>query len=319
MGQIVARLSAWADGAAADAHWATRRHIKNLRGTRRRVRWRRIVSTACCVTCLMKPPQHPMSCGHAVCDDCVPRFGRRRCTQEYSYLLTICPLCGARVTDQHIVLKPPTAGLRILNIDGGGPRGVIPLEMMRKLQQTLGPGQRIQDYFDIAFGVSAGASDLPLPVEFIIADRSTGGLIVAALFGMRWDVAECMDRFRRSVTETLGNRPYGHLPLFSSVCDLIHSIRTGAVHSADSVALALQDCFGEQSRLFEPAGDGAPRSKFVITATTTRKASTIIFPNYNAEVDDAGRGDVVPTDDSSSAYRRFVRDRPQAEPRMWQV
>ena len=54
----------------------------------------------------------------------MPRFGRRRAAQEYSYLLTTCPLCGTRVVGQHIVLKPPTAGVRILNVDGGGPRGV---------------------------------------------------------------------------------------------------------------------------------------------------------------------------------------------------
>lgn len=136
---------------------------------------------------------------------------------------------------------------------------------------------------------------------------------------MRWDISDCIERFCRSVTETLRKRPYGHVPFLSWMCDLVHSLRTGAVHSAESVAFALQECFGRDSRLFEQAGDGAPRGKFVITATTTRNASTIIFPNYNADADSPRDGGNIRTDANSPTYHRFSRGRPEDEPRMWEL
>ena len=54
------------------------------------------------------------------------------------------------------MLKPPTAGVRILCIDGGGIRGVIPLEFLGLLQGDIGPECPIQDFFDMAFGTSSG-------------------------------------------------------------------------------------------------------------------------------------------------------------------
>jgi hypothetical protein len=35
-------------------------------------------------------------------------------------------------------------------------RGVIPLQFLRLLQAAIGRAGRLQDYFDIGFGVSAG-------------------------------------------------------------------------------------------------------------------------------------------------------------------
>ena len=55
-------------------------------------------------------------------------------------------------------LRPLTAGLRILSIDGGGTRGVIAIGIMDLLQSILGDVWRIQDLFDIAYSTSVGRS-----------------------------------------------------------------------------------------------------------------------------------------------------------------
>ncbi len=72
----------------------------------------------------------------------------------HQYHVQRCPLCGAGSLE--VTLKPPTAGVRVLTIDGGGVRGVVPLEFLRILQDTIGPECPVQDLFDLAFGTSSG-------------------------------------------------------------------------------------------------------------------------------------------------------------------
>jgi hypothetical protein len=52
-------------------------------------------------------------------------------------------------------LKPTTAGVRLIGIDGGGARGVTPLEFMGELQRLLGDCQ-LHDMIDLALGTSSG-------------------------------------------------------------------------------------------------------------------------------------------------------------------
>ena len=73
---------------------------------------------------------------------------------DYQYQIHTCPLCwkGKLI----IGLRPLTAGLRVLNIDGGGTGGVIVIGIMNLLQSILGTIWRIQDLFNVAYGTSVG-------------------------------------------------------------------------------------------------------------------------------------------------------------------
>jgi patatin-like phospholipase/acyl hydrolase len=51
---------------------------------------------------------------------------------------------------------PPTAGVGVLCIDGGGVRGVLPLKMMKRIQDRIGLSIPFQKYFKVAFGISSG-------------------------------------------------------------------------------------------------------------------------------------------------------------------
>jgi patatin-like phospholipase/acyl hydrolase len=59
---------------------------------------------------------------------------------------------------QELVVRvhPPTAGVGVLSIDGGGARGVLPLEFMRRIQDRIGLPMPLQKFFKVAFGVSSG-------------------------------------------------------------------------------------------------------------------------------------------------------------------
>lgn len=105
------------------------------------------------VSAVRRKPEQVFTCGHAICDVCVEIFGNAILEHEYCYIV-ICILCqnGNLVAK----LKPPTAGVRILSIDGGGVRGVIPLEFLSLLQDLVGTACPIQDLFDLAIGTSSG-------------------------------------------------------------------------------------------------------------------------------------------------------------------
>jgi hypothetical protein len=137
--------------------WALLLHKQKLAELWYRTDPKVLVSAEICVSCLTGPPQHVLGCGHTLCDLCVRRFGDTVAGEESCYFLEACAVCETRA-DLTIHLKPATAGIRMLNIDGGGVRGVVPLEFLTRLQRELGPTARIQDFFDMAFGTSAGTS-----------------------------------------------------------------------------------------------------------------------------------------------------------------
>ena len=116
--------------------------------------WASFQSNQTCLPCLRRKPEHGLSCGHSVCETCVRMFGRPVLGSEYTYELGSCPLCSSGWLTA--ALKPPTAGVRILSIDGGGIRGVVPLEFLGILQNAVGPDCLVRDLFDLAFGTSSG-------------------------------------------------------------------------------------------------------------------------------------------------------------------
>lgn len=113
-------------------------------------------SNRCCFYCFSCRPEHVLACGHAICDDCVRRFAYALPSREHSYLLVGCYYCPTNKHSLAVHLKPPTAGVRVLSVDGGGVRGIVPLQYLSLLQKKLGRGCRIQELFDVAIGTSAG-------------------------------------------------------------------------------------------------------------------------------------------------------------------
>ena len=108
-----------------------------------------------CLYCLQRNPQHVLECGHTLCDTCVSIFGEPVQGKEYRWKLNTCLLCLSRSHFQARLL-PPTCGARLISIDGGGSRGIIPLTYLDELQDTMGLSYPIQENFDFGIGTSSG-------------------------------------------------------------------------------------------------------------------------------------------------------------------
>ena len=116
--------------------------------------WGGLRSTTTCLSCICRPPEHMMPCGHSICDACVVLFGTASSSAEYHTDLTLCPICG-KCFQLTIRQLPPTKGPVILSLDGGGVRGIVQLGLLRALERRLGPIQ-IRDIPDLCTGTSVG-------------------------------------------------------------------------------------------------------------------------------------------------------------------
>lgn len=112
-----------------------------------------------CLCCLLRAPEKVFSCGHAICDLCVRTFGQTNPERKDEFAFPNCILCGEQNHKPVISLIPVTAGIRLLSLDGGGIRGVIPLVCLEFIQNRLAELQvSLRDVFDFACGTSAGMS-----------------------------------------------------------------------------------------------------------------------------------------------------------------
>ncbi|KAI9923357.1 hypothetical protein MW887_010477 [Aspergillus wentii] len=130
--------------------------------------WEGLNTNRTCLYCLGRAPQSPLRCGHALCDICVERTGHPVASRESIYIVKKCPLCRHPGLTT-ISLLPKTAAVRALTVDGGGIRGIIPLQLLKEMQDRLGPDCPFPDLIDVAFGTSAAF--LRFFVEFFHAQQ----------------------------------------------------------------------------------------------------------------------------------------------------
>lgn len=114
----------------------------------------RLRSNQVCLICLVRAAQHRWECGHTLCDHCAQVFGTPSSGSEYKFTLLFCLCCLYR-RPLVIDVLPPTMNPTILAIDGGGVRGVIPLEFLTLIQESLG-ACALQDVIDLSIGTSSG-------------------------------------------------------------------------------------------------------------------------------------------------------------------
>lgn len=125
-------------------------------------RWSGLYSTASCLICLCRPPEHMLPCQHSLCDNCVVTYGLASQVAEYYFDLTRCPICNQafKITIRQL---PPTKRPVVLSLDGGGIRGIIQLGLLHSLENRLGGNIKLSEIFELFVGTSVGRMSGPLP------------------------------------------------------------------------------------------------------------------------------------------------------------
>lgn len=111
-------------------------------------------SSRLCLVCFLQPAEVFLPCECALCETCYRGYGDGKSTGT---VITFdrCVLCATVFASGCAArLKPPTAGCRVLALDGGGVKGIIQLRVLRMIQELT--GLPIHVLFDLAIGTSVG-------------------------------------------------------------------------------------------------------------------------------------------------------------------
>ncbi|KAK5699335.1 hypothetical protein LTR17_023332 [Elasticomyces elasticus] len=265
-------------------------HHQRLQEPLTNAHWAKLRSNLFCSICILRRPEHVLKCRHAICDHCARTFGEPRATEEYTYIFRVCVACGAG-TDLLVRLKPPTAGIRILSVDGGGVRGIVPLEFLHLLQRSLGSSCRLQDLFDLALGTSAG------------------GLVVLGLFAKSWDIPHAVTIFRALAVRLFARFLGGTFPALGRFNAYVRCMLQDSCYKTESLDATLKESFGEQTRIFDYPESGVSQCKIAVTTTTTSTATTRIIANYNG----------ITVLKSDCGYTSVRPEEPKSEPLIWQA
>ncbi|KAJ5600708.1 hypothetical protein N7450_001775 [Penicillium hetheringtonii] len=239
----------------------------------------RLRTNLICLFCLLNAAQYILACGHAMCDRCAQVFGDPVAGTEYQFNFRGC-LCCLYQRPLTVDVLLPTMSLSVLALDGGGVRGVIPLEFLLLVQEHLCLCT-IQEVIDLALGTSSG------------------GLIALGLFSMFWGIRECSERFktlarcifsqrRPSILSLLLYPISGYKSLFGEADKWIQWLLYDSCYDSRIFDAAFKDIFGENRRLFGATGENAPSPQQsgtkvgVVTTSISKSTSIFVIGNFNA-------------------------------------
>jgi hypothetical protein len=231
--------------------------------------WNNLITTQTCLFCLRRKPEYALPCKHAFCEVCVAMFGVRASDKEYVYTVNSCLLCQKRC-HLNVHLKPPTAGVRLLALDGGGVRGVFTLQALKALDVHRDLPYPIYDDFDLALGTSSG------------------GLIVLMMF-LRRPLVECISLFEKLAQRIFWIRTCK--PLFAKTYFFLKSLLTDSLYGANEIEDCVKEAYGAQTVLFNGLGNtsGELRARYAVTSMSVSTSRLCILSTYNGSKKRNGR------------------------------
>ncbi|KAH8655641.1 patatin-like phospholipase-like protein [Xylariales sp. PMI_506] len=243
------------NGVSADSH----RHL--MAGFQQE--WLKFHSDDICFCCIRRRPQFGFPCGHSLCENCVRVFGQKSTIDPWVFHFDSCLFCSAELPDLQVRVKPDTATVRVLSIDGGGTRGRAPLEFVRVLQDRIGLPCPVQRHFDVVYGTSSGA------------------IIAFALFVNGWSIEDCIKSFESLARIAFKPRPSFRIPIISSIYDLFISLILDSRYPATNLEAALRMVFGPTKGAMDCSKATEMGTMVGMPVTTIRDIQPCVFTNYN--------------------------------------
>jgi hypothetical protein len=193
----------------------------------------------------------------------------------------------------HIHLLPKTAAVRAITIDGGGIRGVIPLQQLQEMQTLLGPEFPLTSLSDVVFGTSIGKDRFSflfaLRYSLVIGQDSscggTGGFAALDAFALERPPAECLQDCRTLLLRFFGEQQKH--PLLSSPRRIVRGALGLGMYNAEKLESLLQEHYSATLPLFDARVSG--RTK--VATTTVVDDETVLLATYKPAVlrpDNAG-------------------------------
>ncbi|KAL5428661.1 hypothetical protein PMIN06_012794 [Paraphaeosphaeria minitans] len=236
-----------------------------------------------CLACMQSAPEHKFPCGHVLCEDCCKALGRHFDTDPHLYEFDYCPICELPCKVA-LRVRPVTAGFRVLSIDGGGIRAVIPIQFLRALEQTIGLDMPVQEHFDLSYGTSSGS------------------MVNLALYGLGMKASEAFDLFKQLSARVFRGRSRVGVGLAATLQALVMSYRNGRFPAGD-IDGALSDIFNDATLLDHPymSSIGARTGFPIVNAETSE---TCLVTSYNG----AARGPDLSDCSGTTTYRVLRSD-----------
>ncbi|KAI9701837.1 MAG: hypothetical protein M1836_001181 [Candelina mexicana] len=158
-----------------------------------------------------------------------------------------------------VAFKPPSAGVRILTLDGGGIRGVAELEILRLIEQALGGRIPIQAFFDLIVGTSAG------------------GMIALGLGVENWTVENCIHQFYNLCGSAFTPRRFSSIPVLSQMIESHFNSK----YETRPLQRALMNVYSDDYLFGSPTIIDSHPTKVAITAATAAGLKSVVLSNYN--------------------------------------
>lgn len=278
-------------------------------------RWRSVKSSDTCLACQRRRPQFELPCGHTVCENCVSVYGQPCAGDGWLVRLPACLLCNTALPGSATFrLHPPTAGVSVLCIDGGGIRGVVPLQLLKRIEDRVALPIPFQRFVKVAFGVSSG------------------GLIAADMFVNGHSIDQTLERFvtlacrvfqprgaarlfglPRFITLLLSHVVNGLPPLPLLVCAvrLLASYFSDGLYRPEAIEAALREVFGAERSILDVSHATASGTRLGLpVATVQDKPSCRVFTNYNGVGDRPQHQGRISSRTASASLRACVTDTP---------
>ncbi|KIV90882.1 hypothetical protein PV10_05486 [Exophiala mesophila] len=214
-----------------------------------------------CLCCIFGLPSHPLLCGHVLCDQCFLAHGKF--VGENVLQIVSCPIClkswnhGRDVVK--ITRKPPSAGLRILSLDGGGIRALVDPVILGIIEDKIGMNIPIQEFFDLIVGTSGG------------------GIVALAIGEKDMSVAAATDMFKVFAGRAFSRRRGSRLPLIGRIIQLKYQSQ----YHTQGLEKSLKESFGTEYLFGGPrTTQSSSRCKVAVTTTDTSGEARLLA-NYN--------------------------------------